>query len=170
MANFDSAFEYTLLNEGEDFTNVKFDKGGPTKFGIIVADVTKWKGFPAKGKDVENLTRDDAKAIYKTQYWDPLHLDKLKDQSIAVAIYDIGVVCGIGTATKMAQKVCGLTQDGQIGPITVTGLNTMGSERFLTQFVPLVLYRFIDITLNNHTQLKFLKGWSKRAMRLLTLI
>ena len=69
MASFEPAVEKTLRWEGGKTT----DTGGFTNFGI------SQKAYP--GLDIEHLTRDGAKAIYRRDYWEPLNLDAVADQA-----------------------------------------------------------------------------------------
>lgn len=53
-----------VLGEEAGYVNNPADPGGETKWGISK------RAFPEV--DIANLSRDDAKALYKAHYWDPL--------------------------------------------------------------------------------------------------
>ena len=103
--NFVKAIQFTLEHEvGLDrkgnlradggYTNDPRDPGGETKWGISK------KAHPAL--DIKNLTLDEAFTIYKKEYYDAYSIVKLDDLEVAlaVAIFDSGVNCGIGKASR----------------------------------------------------------------------
>jgi lysozyme family protein len=53
-----------VLGEEAGYVNNPADPGGETKWGISK------RAFP--DVDIANLSRDDAAALYRTHYWDPL--------------------------------------------------------------------------------------------------
>lgn len=53
-----------VLGEEAGYVNNPADPGGETKWGISK------RAFPEV--DIANLSRDDAKALYKAHYWDPV--------------------------------------------------------------------------------------------------
>ncbi len=173
MTNFDKAFEYTVGNEGS-YSNDRFDSGGPTKFGITQRDLSVWLHRSASIQEVKDMTLETAKAIYLAHYWSPLSLDQITNSGIATCLFDIGVVRGIGVPPKYAQMICnshgaGLVVDGHVGPKTIAAINSLDPHSFISDFSTIALSGFRAIVARNPTQGKFLKGWSRRATRLLTL-
>lgn len=177
MATIEKSIDYVLTNEG-GYTNDPADSGGPTNWGIIIPDVAKYRGVPASeitAKDIMMLSKQEAKFIYKKQYWDKLNLDGVVSQPIATAIFDIGVVRGISVGAKYAQKVCTLLNqpvavDGQLGPLTLLAINKCETEIFIRRMEALDMAGFLAIVAHNPSQHVFLRGWERRAERLLTLI
>ena len=106
MANFDKAIERVLINEG-GYVNDPNDAGGETKYGISK------RAYP--GVDIKNLTTDEAKAIYKKDYWDKIKGDNINSDEIAYEIFDTAVNMGVRTSSKIAQMVVGAYPDGFIG-------------------------------------------------------
>ena len=68
MTTFDQAFAIVIGEEG-GYVNDPNDPGGETKYGIAK------NSHP--NVDIANLTLDQAKAIYKTEYWDKVFGDTL---------------------------------------------------------------------------------------------
>lgn len=173
MANFQESLVYTLVNEGSKFSNEASDHGGATKFGITLATLNNWhktQNLPqATTDDLRDLSHDDAARIYESLYWAPLLLVNV-NQDIATALFDVCVNMGQGNCLKLAQKALGIVADGVIGQLTTSSLETIERKKFLASFIPLVQNRYIDIALNDSTQLRFLKGWLARSQRLLTLM
>jgi hypothetical protein len=90
---FEDAFRTTLRYEGGYVEN---DAGkGPSKFGINKAanpDV-----------DVKNLTKDQARELYKKRYWDAIGGDSLaaKDPALAKVAFDTAVNMGVSKAKQL---------------------------------------------------------------------
>lgn len=170
MANFDWSMKYLLQNEGEKYTDLPADAGGPTKFGITLGTLRDWQQGPTISWDVEHLSLDEATAIYRAKYWTPLMLDQVISPGAATAIFDTAVNQGLERATLLTQAAVKVTPDGKMGPATIKGINGVFSIVFLRELIPLVQNRYIDIVVADPTQVKFLRGWLARSQRLLTLM
>lgn len=174
MTNFEKAFAYTVGNEG-NYSNDKYDSGGPTKYGITIHDLSVYLGRPASTQEVKDMSLDVARQIYERRYWRPMACDRIQDDGIAMAMFDIGVVRGIGVPPQYAQRICnnhgaGLVLDGHLGPRSLAAINGIGPGVFIPEFSSMAKSGFRGIVLRRPTQIKFLKGWTNRANRLLTLI
>ena len=73
-ATYDEALRRVLTHEG-GYSNHPSDPGGPTNFGITLADYRKYVKPDAGAADVRAMKARDAKAIYRAKYWDALHCD-----------------------------------------------------------------------------------------------
>jgi len=95
------------------------DPGGRTSRGITAGDWDKWRqthpGLPA---DVWQAPQDQVIAIYRQNYWNVLHCDDLP-AGVDYAVFDEGVLQGVGHAVLSLESAVGTTQDGEIGPITI---------------------------------------------------
>lgn len=174
VSPFDRAFEYTIGNEG-NYSNDKHDSGGPTKYGITIGDLSKHLGRPASVQEVKDMPLNTAKLIYLHNYWKTLDLDKITNPEVAMCMFDIGVVRGIGVPPIYAQKICNahgseLKVDGHIGPKTLEAINALSPAVFIRDFSSRAEAGFRAIVANRPSQRVFLKGWVRRAQRLLTLI
>lgn len=173
MSDFNKSLDYTFANEG-GFSNVKEDRGGATKYGITIAELSRWRKRPVSVSEVQNLGVQEAKAIYRAKYWDPLDLDFIKHDGIATCLFDIGVVRGISIPPKYAQEICNilghhLVVDGHIGPKTIKALNSVDPRAFVRAFAKRAEQGFLAIIAARPSQIKFKKGWLNRARRLVTL-
>jgi len=81
MTSFDSAFEIVVGIEG-NYSDDPKDPGGETKYGISK------RAHPSL--DIANLTLEDAKAIYKREYWDVLGLDN-EPWYVQLMLFDMSV-------------------------------------------------------------------------------
>lgn len=184
MANFNEALEYVLENEG-GFSNHEKDRGGATKFGISSVLLSAFLQRAATLEDVTNIDKDQAEEIYKKYFWDVLKLDEVKDQMVATAIFDVAVNMGCSQATKLTQstlnELCemkapngygpdGVAVDGHLGVATLEGINKVAAPLFIKIFRTKLLAKYSDIVAKIPEQKVFIKGWTARADRLLTLV
>lgn len=169
MSNFDKAIEFTFNNEGT-FTDNDADLGGQTNLGVTLHLLKRWREdhqLPtATVDDLKKLSKDEAKDIYKYYFWDFLHLDRVADDSIATAIFDVAVNMGPCMAAKLAQKTAGLPEDGIVGPVTLTRLNSLDPKTFLIGFANYVTITYQQIAASHESQKVFLAGWLNRAVRI----
>jgi hypothetical protein len=91
MADFDMAVALVLKHEG-GLVDDPNDPGGLTNFGI------SQRSYP--NVDIRNLTADDAKAIYKRDYWFPIGGDAISNQSLANAALDFAVNAGVAMSNR----------------------------------------------------------------------
>lgn len=174
--DFDFSFKYVMINEGgAKYTNHKHDKGSHTKYGITISTLSRWRREACSPNDVKELTEEEAKEIYWGLYWLPLNLPAVDSRAISTAMFDIGVVRGIGVPPKYAQEICNkfgfkLKIDGHIGPKTLQALNEIDEQTFVYGFSHRAENGFKAIAQKNPTQNKFLKGWLNRAKKLRGLV
>jgi len=117
---YDEAIRRLLQHEG-GYTNHPSDPGGPTNFGITLADYRKYIKASGTAADVRAMTLPQAKAIYKSKYWNAMNCDALP-AGVDYAVFDYGVNSGIGRAPKVLQRIVKVDADGQIGPVTIAAV------------------------------------------------
>jgi len=93
--NFDIAFDRLMGHEG-GYVNNPNDPGGETNWGISK------RSYP--DVDIKNLTREDAKVIYKRDYWDKIDGDHLP-LSIAFQLFDFAVNSSVDTALSCWEPI-----------------------------------------------------------------
>lgn len=161
MTNFEEALQYTLENEGGYVANIS-DPGGSTSFGI------SQRSYPEL--NIETLTLEQATLIYKRDYWNKIGLQDVK-QNFATALFDMCVNMGEGHAILCAQMALGQkSPDGILGDVTKGLLEHVDSFEFLYAYIGEVHDYYCNIVMKNPKQIVFLKGWIRRATRLMTLI
>lgn len=168
-ASIDDALAYTLKNEG-GFSNHPADKGGATNRGITLERYEEYLGRKSTPEELKNIDYPTVKAIYNLYYWKVLNLDQILDQSIATALFDIGVLCGPGTSIRFAQEILGLPATKKADAATIKTLNNTTDEKFIPAFADRVIKYFNDIVNNKPSQHVFLKGWTRRGNRLRELV
>lgn len=145
--NFDRAFEIIIGHEG-GYVNDPRDPGGETKYGISK------RAYPAE--DIQNLTLDRAKFLYKRDYWDAVDAESIPGAA-RLMVFDCSVNCGVTTAKKILQRAVEVKDDGIIGAKTRAAIsNTPDLEQ-----------RFAGFWLQYYTDLKgfdtYGKGWVRRV-------
>ena len=65
---FDVCHEITAKWEG-GWSDHPADPGGKTMYGITQATLSNWLGRPASAAEIRNLSRAEAKTIYRDRYW-----------------------------------------------------------------------------------------------------
>lgn len=156
MADFSKAIEKTLVNEG-GYINDLNDKGGETNFGISK------KSYP--NIDIKNLTENEAKKIYKQDYWDKLKADRIESQNVASALFDTAVNMGVRTASKMIQSCVDTQTDGFVGAKSLKAINATNEELLLLRFKLAKIARYAYITEKRPANKKYLLGWINRTLK-----
>ncbi|MGJ5029042.1 glycoside hydrolase family 108 protein [Bradyrhizobium sp. HKCCYLS2038] len=105
-STYDEALRRLLLHEG-GYTNHPSDPGGPTNYGITIADYRRYVQPNATAADVRAMTLDEAKAIYRRRYWDAQRCDELPG-GVDYSILDYGVNSGISRSGKVLRRIVGL--------------------------------------------------------------
>ncbi len=101
-SSYDQSLRRLLIYEG-GYTNDAADPGGPTNFGITIHDYRKYVRPNATAADVRAMKVDEAKAIYRTKYWDAQRCDELP-AGVDYAVFDYGVNSGIGRSGKVLRR------------------------------------------------------------------
>lgn len=157
MSNLETCLAFTLVREG-GFVNDPVDPGGATNHGITLATLRAWRGAPVSVEDVRNLTAEDAKPIYGTNYWNPIRGDQLPP-GVDLSVFDFGVNAGTRRTAEQLQEIVGVTVDGHIGPKTLAAVNEADPAKLIEALC--VRHEAYYQTLP--TFWKFGKGWTSRA-------
>ena len=121
--DFDKAFDRLMGNEG-GYSNNPRDPGGETNWGISK------RSYPHT--DIRALTRDDAKAIYMRDFWEPLGD---ADPAIKFQVFDFAVNSGIQTAIRKLQAAVEVADDGHWGPQSAAKLAECDKNDVLMRFL-----------------------------------
>jgi lysozyme family protein len=157
MSRFDQAINIVLKHEG-GYVHDPVDPGGETKYGISKAR------YP--NLDIYSLTKQMAKAIYKSDFWDKNNLGKINSQPVANFALDTVVHHGYGpkllqeTANKLGAN---LVVDGIIGPKTLNAINSIHGGLFLITGVERRKKYMSDWINKNPAREKYRRGFMQRA-------
>lgn len=118
--SFDTAFERLLGNEGELSLDPN-DRGNWTS-GVIGVGILKGSKYGISAAsypllDIAALTKDQAKELYRADFWQRIHADEL-NAGVAFQAFDFAVNSGIETAIRYLQRALGVADDGKWGPVT----------------------------------------------------
>ncbi|MFZ6773019.1 glycoside hydrolase family 108 protein [Undibacterium sp. SXout7W] len=125
MSKFDVVMDEDVLPAEGGYVNDLRDPGGETKFGISK------RTYP--NLNISGLTLDDAKRIYKRDFWDVLQLDGAP-LSIARHLMDAAVNSGVQGAIRMLQRAVGVADDGHVGPVTQAAIAKMQTHDIVMRF------------------------------------
>ena len=149
MLTFDQAFDRLMGNEG-GYVNHPGDPGGETNWGIAK------RSYP--NVDIRNLTKDQAKTIYKRDFWDVIgdcH------PAIKFQVFDFAVNSGISTAIRKLQLAIGVADDGVFGLVSKRALAAADVNDVLMRFAAARLRFWASLS----TWPTFGKGWAIRAAK-----
>ena len=141
-----------ILGEEGGIENHRKDPGGLTNYGI------SQRSDPTL--NIAALTLDDAKAIYRRDYWTPIRGDELPS-GLDLLMLDCAINQGVTTALQLLQQALRIQDDGLIGPQTLSAaeaampglLDAFDAERALR-------YEF------NRNEETFGRGWYRRLLRI----
>lgn len=119
-AKFDACHTITAKWEG-GWSDHPADPGGKTMYGITQATLSAYLGRPATVQEIRQLTKERAKTIYASEYWDKVAGDALP-AGIDLCVYDFGVNSGPSRAVKSLQAALGVKADGWMGQITLAAV------------------------------------------------
>lgn len=162
LTPFDVAFNFTVGQEG-GFSKDPNDPGNwtsgivnqgtllGTKYGIAANSYPKL--------DIANLTLDDAKAIYKKDYWDKLPAT-LAPKAAGV-VFDQAVNSGISRAIKILQATVGTPADGVWGPKSDSALLNYDQTNFTAKYCSTCILFYTSLS----TFSIYGKGWMNRISK-----
>ena len=148
----DTAINTTLEFEG-GYVNDPNDAGGETKYGISK------KAYP--DVDIKNLTIEQARDIYKRDYWDRCKCAFMPD-ALSIALFDFAVNSGTKRAIRYLQRALNVTIDGVIGNQTIGACNRMPTKPVFENFIT---YR-LEYLRNLKGWERYGKGWNRRVQTL----
>lgn len=156
---FDRAIEVVLEHEGEVFTDLPNDRGGPTKFGIA----QRWN----PDVDVRELTRERAIEIYWERYWLGRGYERLPEP-VAIKVFDLAVNLGDQTAVTCLQRAlraCGLLVkvDGLLGPETCGSAGRADVAALMAALRSEAAGEYRVRVARDGSQAAFRDGWLNRA-------
>lgn len=147
---FEQAVEHILKHEGGYVFHVK-DPGGETNFGISK------RSYPTL--NIKNLTREQAKEIYRRDYWNVVKCDLLPHY-LRLMAFDSAVNQGPQRAIGLLQAALGVSVDGALGVETLKAANNANPEKLLKAYARVRLNRYCD----DRNFATFGEGWTQRLL------
>lgn len=161
MSRFPEFIERVLGHEG-GFTLNRKDRGNWTSgiVGVGKLKGTKW-GISAMSYphlDIASLTREQAIAIYRRDFWDAVKGDQLPPM-LAYQALDVAVNHGPDRGRRLLQRAARVVDDGIIGPITLAALKRSDPNDLTFLFLAERLEFYTTLS----TWSEFGKGWARRV-------
>jgi lysozyme family protein len=161
--NYDECFRHVLGSEGGYGADPR-DRGNWTTGRIGEGELKGTKyGISAMAYphlDIQNLTLEDAKAIYKTDYWDKIEGDHLP-YGVDLCTFDPAVNSGVSRGAKWLQRAVGVEADGDVGQATIEAVELADDD--------VTIDRMCDDRLNFLKGLPswriYGKGWGTRVAK-----
>jgi len=169
MDSFDRCFEIILGMEGA-FTNDSADPGNWTGGGVGLGACNGTKfGISAAAYpdlDIFTLTEDQAKVLYRQDYWAKISGDQLPPP-LALMVFDAAVNNGGHRACLWLQQAVGVAVDGMIGAITLDAVREAAArpDGTMALCVEFLTQRLLFMT-GLSTWPTFGLGWGRRLFRL----
>ena len=159
--NITECLKALLKHEGGYVNNPK-DPGGMTNLGVTKRVWEEWVGRTVDEAEMRALTPALVEPLYKQKYWDAIKGDDLPS-GVDMTVFDCCVNSGAGRATKIAQKVVGVTQDGGFGPKTLAAILEFCEQHGEDQFIADYNSERLNFLKALPTFEHFGKGWSRRV-------
>lgn len=168
----DDSLNQILVSEG-GFQDDKEDSGNylpdgtlvGTNRGITPVALAEFKGVDPNSitvSDIKSITEDDARAIYRQNYFDKPKLGQLP-QDLQASVFDMFINSG-SNAIKILQKAAGLPkskQDGLIGPDTLAAVTSANVSKSDYADARIAFYK--ELVKKKPKTKKYLNGWITRA-------
>jgi lysozyme family protein len=158
--NADMVIRKILEHEG-GFVNHPNDPGGATNKGITIATFCQYIKPNGTVADLKALTIQEAVNVYKAEYWDVCCGDDLPS-GVDYTVVDFAVNSGPTRAAKFLQCAIGETQDGIVGPETISSAQIAGPNQLIKKINAdrLVFMKSIQ---NGKLWKTFGRGWQRRV-------
>ena len=167
---FDQYISSILVAEG-GFVNHPADHGGPTNKGITMgtfqSKARELLGIEPTIENLQNLTDDQAKTIYKNKYWDGIQASRINDPNVTHILFDMAINSGNTTAVRYMQMTLNsmgnnLALDGAVGPNTLNAINNANGRTLFNNFKNNRINFYNAIIRNDPSQEIFRAGWMNR--------
>lgn len=151
-----------LLKREGGYVNHPRDRGAATNMGITQRTYTMWRVSQNLGyKDVRDITKAEATAIYKVKYWDEARCEDVPE-SLQEIHFDSAVNHGVSRAIKLLQEASGVVVDGIFGAKTLAASTKIDVHLLFARYV-IARYDFYgEIIDRDRSQLEFITGWMRR--------
>ncbi|MDH3609457.1 MAG: hypothetical protein OEQ24_09485 [Gammaproteobacteria bacterium] len=192
MASFEIAEGITGASEGGGYSDVKGDRGGETYSSIARNKNPHWPGwkliddykhsalFPHNIN--AELLRPLVVDFLRSDFWNRIKGDYIKEQQLANIVYDVAVNMGTSASAKNLQRALNsmnvmekdwpdLKVDGAIGRKTLGAIDDLVRVRELRAYPTLILAFYAQAivswlrqTQTKESQEKFMNGWLWRGV------
>lgn len=171
MANFYTAYELVADAEG-GYQKHPNDTGNynslgnlvGTNWGISAPVYENWIGRPPTEGDMRSMSAQDARAIYRANFWDDIRGDQIQSQAVANIFFDGRVNHG-RTGTKIMQRVLNIPDDGRVGPQTIQAINAADPGQLYVAYREARRKFYYELSESRPSLSVFLQGWLNRLAK-----
>lgn len=135
---------------------------------LIVEGLLSHNSYPSL--DIANLTREDAIAIYRRDWWERYRMGEIQDADVAAKVLDLAVNTGPVYAAMIVQRAlhaCGRRDveiDGIIGSQTLAAINSVHPRAALLAAIKAEAAAYYRLLVERRPELRrFEQGWITRA-------
>jgi lysozyme family protein len=162
----DRVLDEVIRREG-GYVNHPADKGGPTKYGITLGTLAKWRGRAVTADDVYRLSEAEARQIYRQRYVVDPGYAGIRDPQLTALLVDCCVLYGEDDASPWLQQAANadgaaLKVDGKVGPKTIAAVNVLDPDKLIRRICASRLRKMGRVITDRPSQAAFAAGWSNR--------
>lgn len=165
---FEQCIELIGVHEG-GYSSDRSDRGnwssGKVGVGVFLGSKFGISGMSYPTLDIKNLTWDQAKAIYKRDFWDKYRIGDLAP-SVRLFTFDSCINHGPSAGIKILQRSIGVKADGVVGRETVGQSHKATPWKFAESRSD-YYSEIIQNGFNDENDIKQIKGWLRRNLRIL---
>jgi lysozyme family protein len=153
-----AALDFIGLSEG-GYVNHPKDPGGATDRGITQATYDAWNRSKRRPlKPVRGISKEEAEQIIVANYFTPVRFNDLPS-GLDLAVADYAVNSGPQKAIMELQRVIGVADDGNFGPLTMVAVLRADPRQTIIGLCA----RRLAFMRRLSTWPTFGKGWTKRV-------
>lgn len=155
-------FVWAPNNDGQPFHVSANDPGAATAWGVTFATWSWWQQAHhglASLEAFSSLDRTGFLPLYRSMFWNACCCGSLG--VIGIQVFDAAVNCGPGHAVRFLQRVLAVTQDGEIGPLTVAAAQRTNQRALARGLCAQREEFYAALPEANY----FGRGWNERAER-----
>jgi len=181
MARFENCIDFVIKHEG----GYTVDHAGPTNYGVTVSTLRRETqdanndGYmdgdidhdgDIDADDIRKMAGDDAKEIYRRQWWAALGYDRILSDLVARKVFDMAVNMGHSQGVRLLQRAVNallpmgnLKVDGIMGAKTVKATNQLDPVVLVKELRAQMAAFYRRIVHKHPSYQKFINGWLRRA-------
>lgn len=121
------------------------------------------EGVVPGNTELRHASQDQLATVLRTLFWNVCSCDRMAGggaRGVALMVFNMAMVAGPGRAARLLQRLIGATEDGQIGPLTVSAMLSHTNHLDLIDKLAVADEAFFA---SLEQAGRFLKGWDRRA-------
>ena len=152
------AFVWLPSNDGQHLHTEAHDSGGATNMGVTAATWATAIEHGLVSGDLAAATDRDLALVLRTMFWNVVQGDALP-AGVDLAVFNFAMAAGPGRAARVLQRDVGVTQDGQIGPLTLAAVAGQPAPGIIAALTNSEESFYAGLAAAKY----FLRGWDRRA-------